>query len=277
MIGIRRLSISAVGLLLLTSGCASGGGPAPAASPAPTVSVAPVATPESAKELQAVLTGTLATLGQKNYAFTVSTPGMKAKGVVFQQTASAQVVSTGDGETDTADLVVAGTDRWIRLSVRSKDFDRAKSSSDPRLRAMATVFSGKTWYRVDPGKLKSATLRLDLTDITGVAGLIRHAGGGLGNARSMTGILNGTLLGAHHGLLDPAQIKSMGSEATYLPFTAAVDDQGHLTEFADEVPKSSDEPSGRWVFDFTGYGQQTTQAPPTPAQDLPATMYQFIN
>jgi hypothetical protein len=259
--------MSAAAVLLCTAaGCAhSGSTPAKAAAAvAPTVSVAPVATAGTPQELLAALQKSPQ---QKNYAFTVKLPDLTAKGTVEPGAADVTVVSKYDDETDTAEIRVVGGTRYMRLGVKSKDFDKAKSSSDLALRSAAKLFNGKTWFTVDPKRLKSALLALNLEDVTGLGQFLKNAHADLGTAAQMSGTVNLTPMHGQHGMVDYDVLKQAGALQT---FTAALDAQNRLVEFTqDSTPN--------WDFKFTGYDAQQPPAAPAGAKALPAPMYDWIN
>jgi hypothetical protein len=140
-------------------------------------------------------------------------------------------------QTDTAEEVAIGTDRYLRLSVKSKEFDKAKKSSNPSIRQAAERLDGKTWFKIDPKRLKSAVLELDLNDVTSLGPLLKRTTPDLGNVR----------------------------------FEATLDPQGRLLDF-----KASTNPPA-WDFTFTGYDAQQAPAAPRGAAALPAAMYDWIN
>jgi len=266
---IRGISISAAVLLLgAAAGCAHSGSSsaaAPAGPATPSASVAAVATPGTPQELSAALRKSAP---QPNYAFTATLPDVQAKGSVEPGAADVTVVSTYDDETDTAEIRVLGGTRYMRLGVKSKDFDKAKSSSDPALRAATRLFNGQTWFTVDPHRLKSALLTVNLDDVVGIGQFLGHAAPDLGTAQQMSGTVNLAATKGQHGLIDYDVFKGTAALQT---FTATLDPQGRLLTCAQDAT------APQWAFKFSGYGTQQQPAAPTGAKPLPTPMYDWIN
>jgi len=222
--------------------------------------VLPVPPPLNGEQVADTLYQSLTPLDRNNYAFTFTTPRVAAKGVVSQKTASVTTVLKGDGETDVAELRAVGSKRWIRLRVEPA------SSASP-------------WFRVDPKKLTNPYLSIDFEDVTGVGALVTRGASGRGNALLVTGELGYVGdLDIHHGLIDKAELDSMGKAASSMPYRATMSRQHQLTEFTLDVPKSFDQPAGRWDFTFTGYDQQQPQTAPTgKIRELPPALYEALN
>ena len=266
MTSVRGISISAAALVLCTAAACAHTQPKPAAAAAPpSASVAPVATQGTPKELLAALQKSPQ---QKNYAFTVALPDLTAKGSVTPGAADVTVVSKYDDETDTAEIRVVGAVRYLRLGVKSKDFDKARTSSNPSLRAAAKALDGKTWHTVDPKRLKSALLTPNLNDVTGLTQFLRDAHADLGTVQQMSGTVNLAPTKGQHGLVDYDILKHAGALQT---FTATLDPQGRMAEFTQDSSKPN------WDFKFTGYDAQQPPAVPPGATALPAAMYEWIN
>jgi hypothetical protein len=257
MIGIRGISMSvAAALICVAAGCAHNGAPAAAA---PVTSAVPQSPADA-------LAASVASLKQRNYAFTMTAPDLSAKGEIDGTTGRITIAAKYDGgETDTGDVVVVGAARYVRLRVQSKDFDAAKKSRDPAIRKAVHLVDGKTWIKVDPKKLQSEALNLYLDDPTGVVEVIKDAVIDSGTAQRITGHID--LPGSvppQHGVLTANKISLQ-------PFTATLDAQGHLLTFGDSAQPS------HWGFTFTGYGQQQPATAPKGVQAVDPSMYQFIN
>jgi hypothetical protein len=260
------MSMSAAAVLLCAAaGCAhSKPVPAAAAAATPTASAAPMVTAGTPQELASALQKSAP---RKNFAFSVKLPDVTAKGLVAS---------------DAAEEIAIGTDRYLRLSVKSKDFDKAKKSSNPSIRQAAERLDGRTWFKIDPKRLKSAVLELDLNDVTSLGPLLKRTTPDLGNVRGMTGTVNLASIHGPHRLIDFDAIKSAGSAAlkssdydtvggALQPFEATLDPQGRLLDL-----KASTNPPA-WDFTFTGYDAQQAPAAPRGAAALPAAMYDWIN
>jgi hypothetical protein len=260
--------MSAAAVLLCTAaGCAhSGSTPAKAAAAAaPTASAAPVVTAGTPQELLAALRKSPE---QKNYAFTVTLPDLTAKGSVVPGAADVTVVSKYDDETDSAEVRVIDGTRYMRLGVQSKDIDLAKSSSDATIRAAAKLFNGKTWFTIDPKRLKSVLLALNLNDVTGLGQFLKNAHADLGTTAQMSGTVNLATMHGQHGMVDYDVLKQAGSLQTFI---ASLDAQNRLAEFTQDSTRPN------WDFKFTGYDAQQPPAAPAGAKPLPAPMYDWIN
>ncbi|MFI6073259.1 hypothetical protein ACIA5C_16920 [Actinoplanes sp. NPDC051343] len=281
MNSVRGMSMSAAAVLLCAAaGCAhSKPVPAAAAAATPTASAATMVTAGTPQELASALQKSAP---RKNFAFSVKLPDVTAKGLVASDAADITVVAAYDDETDTAEEVAIGTDRYLRLSVKSKDFDKAKKSSNPSIRQAAERLDGRTWFKIDPKRLKSAVLELDLNDVTSLGPLLKRTTPDLGNVRGMTGTVNLASIHGPHRLIDFDAVKSAGSAAlkssdydtvggALQPFEATLDPQGRLLDL-----KASTNPPA-WDFTFTGYDAQQAPAAPRGAAALPAAMYDWIN
>jgi hypothetical protein len=245
----------AAALICAAAGCAHSGAAATAATAAS-------ATPLSPAD---ALAGSVAQLNQRNYAFTMTSPDLTAKGEIAGDTGQITIVAKYDGETDTGDVVVVGAARYVRLHVASKDFDNAKKSKDPSIRKAVHLVDGKTWLKVDPKKLQSEALNFYLDDPSGALEVIKDAVIDSGTAQQLSGHIslpNG--VPPQHGVLVPNKVGLK-------PFTATLDAQDDLLTFGDSAQPS------QWGFTFTGYGQQQPATVPKGAQVVDASMYQFIN
>lgn len=257
---IRGISIFAtVALVCAAAGCAHSA--SPAAAPATAGSPAVAADPATA------LIATLKPLQRQNYAFSMTAPGLTAKGFVDQDAASVHVVTVWDGgkETDTADVVALGASRYLRLGVKSKDYDRAKTDSDPAVRKATRLLDGETWLKLDPKRLKSDSLDPYLTDVTGIIAVVHDAVADSGTGQQLSGHIDlPPSIPPRHGLLAPRTIQLQS-------FTATLDPQGELLTLRPAAKP------GNWGFAFSGYGAQQRPTAPAGAQTLPSSMYQYIN
>lgn len=80
------------------------------------------------------------------------------------------------------------------------------------------------------------------------------------------------------GLIDEEMLSAMGDEATHLPFTATLDDQGRLASMVIEFPAMPDFPAGSLEIRYFDYGTPVEVSPP-PADEvseMPPEFYQMF-
>jgi hypothetical protein len=229
-------------------------------------SAAPVTSAVVAVDPATALTKSVKPLQAKNYAFTLTASDLTAKGTVDNDAASVHVMSIVDNgkETDTADVVMIGADYYLRLGIKSKGYEQAKTDSDPTVRQAAELLNGKNWLKVDPNRLRSTTLKLYPADVTGVLAVVQNAVADSATAQQVHGHVNNPPSAPQVCLVDPIWINLQ-------PFTATLGAQGELVSLQD-----SNQPR-HWGFQFTGYGTQQPPTAPAGAKTPANSMYEFIN
>lgn len=250
---------------------------------------------KAAADPKAAIAASVATLKEGNYAFTAKTPDTDAKGSVHLPSKSvSMVMGTKSAETEgTIELRLVEPDRWMKITMDLGDLSGGLGEIDKsnpeavkfaeQMRQMTEMFSGKYWMHVDTSKLKGDAAKqlgigTDGADVTGAAALLGTVVTAQGDARNITGTLDATKITEDLGMVNTTDIKAMGSAASALPFTAALDDQGRLTKLELDVPKAGATAAGKWTIDLTGYGAQKAQEKPAgTVREMPASAYSMLN
>jgi hypothetical protein len=250
---------------------------------------------KAAADPKAAIAASVATLKEGNYAFTAKTPDTDAKGSVHLPSKSvSMVMGTKSAETEgTIELRLVEPDRWMKITMDLGDLSGGLGEIDKsnpeavkfaeQMRQMTEMFSGKYWMHVDTSKLKGDAAKqlgigTDGADVTGAAALLNAVVTAQGDAHSITGTLDATKITEDLGMVNTTDIKAMGSAASALPFTAALDDQGRLTKLELDVPKAGATAAGKWTIDLTGYGAQKAQEKPAgTVREMPASAYSMLN
>jgi hypothetical protein len=246
---------------------------------------------KAAADPKVALAGSVAALKDGNFSFTAKAPDAQGTGVVHLPSKSATVDYGSTGEDGEARFQVrlVGSDRWAKITVAGLDFGAEAAGSDPNdpqvkgLKALADMFSGKYWLHFDASKIKGEAgkdLDIDLADpdVTGISDVVAAVTTAQGDAHAITGTVDGTKIAGDDGFLSADDIKAAGPAVSSLPFTAAVDDQGRLTSFEVDMPKSGETPAGKWSVQISGYGEQKAQEKPAGAvQEMPAQVYSGLN
>lgn len=250
---------------------------------------------KAAADPKAAIAASVATLKEGNYAFTAKTPDTDAKGSVHLPSKSvSMVMGTKSAETEgTIELRLVEPDRWMKITMDLGDLSGGLGEIDKsnpeavkfaeQMRQMTEMFSGKYWMHVDTSKLKGDAAKqlgigTDGADVTGAAALLGAVVTAQGDAHSITGTLDATKITEDLGMVNTTDIKAMGSAASALPFTAALDDQGRLTKLELDVPKAGATAAGKWTIDLTGYGAQKAQVKPAgTVREMPASAYSMLN
>ena len=271
--GILSVAVTAL-LGLVVSGCAgttTGQGGTPATA-----------------DPKAALAASTKELINGNFAFAAAMPSGTAKGAVHLPSKSAAfTVETTGQEAMKIELVLADPDRWVRMTMDTKQLESALLTGDDsspvakQVKEALKLFTGKTWFHIDATKVKKGgSLDIDLTDpdLTGASGLLRAVSNVHGDAHTISGTLDATKAASADGFLDSDTVSEMGAAAAALPFTASLDDRGRLTKLAIDAPKAGETPAGKWTVTITGYGEQAAQTKPTGAvTEMPASGYQAMN
>ncbi|WP_433200753.1 hypothetical protein ACQP00_29335 [Dactylosporangium sp. CS-047395] len=74
-------------------------------------------------------------------------------------------------------------------------------------------------------------------------------------------------------------IKALGDAAKAVPFTAMVDEIGHLTQVSVSVPAYADNAASATTVTLAGFGQPVTATAPAAADviEAPASLYDMLN
>jgi hypothetical protein len=223
----------------------------------------------AAADPKTVLTSSVSGLAKGDYAFTAKAPGAEQNGAIDVETKSGSMkaVVESEGTQFGYEVRFIGTDRWMKMSV--------PGAPEP--------FTGKSWMHFDGNKVKGDAAKdlsvdashpdmLHLTELVAAATTVK------GDAKSLTGTIDGTKVVGDDGIVSAADLTDAGPAAAAIPFTAAVDDSGRLTSLELDMPATSDTAAGKWSFAFTGYGEQAQQEKPTgQVQEMPDSAYSIVN
>jgi hypothetical protein len=219
---------------------------------------------------KAALAASTKELANGNYAFTASSPGAAAEGMVHTASKSAalSIDTKTEGFKFKLEMVLAEPDRWIRMTTGGKSILDENAAPD-------------TWFHVDTTKLKKGgDFDLDVTkpDILYVGAMVDAVTEVTGDAHTVTGKLDATKIGSGDAFLDTDSVKRMGVAASALPFTATLDDQGRLTKLEIDAPKTDDEAAGKWTITVTGYGEQKALTKPSgPVKETSKAQLELFN
>ncbi|MFC0004592.1 hypothetical protein [Micromonospora siamensis] len=195
-----------------------------------------------------------------NFTFTMAGADFTGGGKVHLPTKSAEIKmgspeSAADEASMDMHLVVKDTDSWVKLDLGPM------GDSIPAFKAM----KGK-YQHLDRTRIKDADeLSFDLEDVDPgdsdemIKTISDVRKTGEGSYEGTLDVSKATDLDA----IDAPTVKALGAKAAALPFTAKLDPQGRLTEFAVQVPAAGDNPAQTMKTTYADYGTATeVQAPP---------------
>ncbi|WP_446218354.1 hypothetical protein [Micromonospora sp. IBHARD004] len=253
---IRRWSLGVLAAALFVPGLAA----CKTAADSPTADGASAAPAVPADPKEALLASTKE-IQKGNFTFAIDGGEFTGGGTVHLPSKSAEMkMGSGQSGTDDASmnmhLVYIDTDSWVKL-----EFGGPMADSIPGFKAM----KGK-YQHLDRTRIKDAKeLEFDFSDV--------DPGGSDALVKAITDV-KATGEGAYAGTLDATKVtdtdvldadtvKGLGDKAGALPFTAKVDPQGRLTEFAVQMPAVGDTAAYTMKVTYADYGAATAvQAPP---------------
>ncbi|SCE73812.1 hypothetical protein [Micromonospora mirobrigensis] len=228
-----------------TDSSADGGSAAPAVPADPKQALL-----ASTKELQ-----------KGNFTFTMAGADFTGDGKMHLPTKSAEIKmaspeAAADDMSMNLHMVVKDTDKWVKL-----EFSGAMADSVPAFKEM----KGK-YQHLDRNRIKGGgELGFDLSDVDPgdsdamIKTISEIRKTGEGSYEGTLDVSKATGLDA----IDAPTVKALGAKAAAVPFTAKLDPQGRLTEFAVQVPAAGDQPAQTVKVTYADYGTATeVQAPP---------------
>jgi hypothetical protein len=238
----RRFAALAAGLCLLTlpvlglSGCSGRSGP-------PTSGAS-----GSAKN---ALVASITPLATTSYAISLTAGSVSAIGAIdpVSHTASVTAQNTATTAPAKVSVLMIDSDSWAKV--------------DPGTHGRMPGVNPAKWLKLDPTKLTPASLPFDASDLTDAFDLRHLMQGILTVSRTDDRHYSGSIdLTGAQGVnsLIPAG-RALGSTATDVPFTATLDGQGRLTDFA-----AGSTVAGAVGFDF-GISDYAAAAPPERPND----------
>ncbi|MGA3525995.1 hypothetical protein [Melissospora conviva] len=191
-----------------------------------------------------------------DFRYTLTGDQVKGEGAVHMPSNSAHISMTiGDAAQGFAmemEYIFLGEEGWIRLDIQG-------------LGADANPTAGK-FHHVDTKKVpdsSSMILKKGEADPVGSKALMNSI---VEVQKTGEGAYSGTIDVTKAGemqLVDKDTIEALGDQATKLPFTAKIDDQGRLVEFGMQMPAAGDLPAQDIKMVYSDFGSVTgIQAPP---------------
>ncbi|MFJ6195202.1 hypothetical protein [Micromonospora sp. NPDC092111] len=255
-VGVLAAALFVPGLAACKSDSADSGAADKAAAPA---------VPADPKE---ALLASTKEIGKGNFTFTITGGEVNGGGTVHMPSKSAEVkMDTGgamEGLSMKMHLVYIDTDSWVKM-----EFGGEMADSIPGFKAMKDKYQ-----HLDRTKIKGAKdLEFDFADVdpAGSEALTKAV---TDVKKTGEGTYAGTLdvsKASASDLLDEDMIKGLGDKATAVPFTAKLDPQGRLTEFAVEMPAGKDTEAEQLKVVYADYGTAVAVQQPPAAQVVEAS------
>ncbi|MGW1060855.1 hypothetical protein [Micromonospora rubida] len=260
---LRRWSVGVLAAALFVPGLAA----CNSAADEPAAGKAPAAPAVPADPKEALLASTKE-ISKGNFTFTISDAYMSGSGKVHLPSKSAEMkVASNSNNTDAEEfsvdmhLVFTETDSWVKLDLTGaiadmfpelKDRNKGKYQHLDRTKVKGVKDLEFDFADVDPAG--TAALTKAVTDVkkTGEATY-----GGTLDATKVTG----------SDLLDESTVEGLAEKASALPFTAKLDAQGRLTEFAVQIPAVGEDKAHEVKVNYADYGAATAVQQP-PAGDV---------
>jgi hypothetical protein len=179
------------------------------------------------------------------------------------------IVEKESGIQLSVDTLVIAKESWMKIK-----FKPANLPGLPKL--------PKKWAKLDPSKVKNTDEPLEYTDETdpGYAGLLVQNSSGLtetgpGKYAGTTDLTKST----EAEIVDDKTLSALGDQAKSVPFTAAVDGQGHLTSMIVKIPAAGKAKTATYSITYSGFGATPTPEEPAAAEQTPApkAMYELLN
>ncbi|MFC7548227.1 hypothetical protein [Plantactinospora sp. GCM10030261] len=276
---IRRWSIVGVTAVVLVPGLAAcqqadpdstagaSGSPSPSAS----------ASPSTAGDVKQALLDSTREIGDGNFRFTLAAGATTGSGVVHKPSRSAQLTMTlGQADADLAmglDLIYVDPESWVKVKL-----------SGPAATAAPGLdrFASDKYLHVDPARAQNIKdLRFDFNQVdpAGSEALtkavvdVKSEGSG-----RYTGTID--LTKATEGAMaDKRLVTALGSQASSLPFEAAVDEQGRLSKLTIQVPATQQTKAQDLTVSYSDYGSATPPQKPAASetQEAPPELYGLFN
>ena len=199
-------------------------------------------------------------LQKGNFTFAIKGGELNGSGTVHLPSKSAEMkMETGQAAEDLSmsmHLVFIDNDSWVKLELGGPMAD-----SVPAFKAM----KGK-YQHLDRSKLDGVKeLNFDFADVD-PAGAEKMINAITDVKQTGEGAYAGTIdatKATDSDLLDADTVKALGAGASAVPFTAKVDAQGRLTEFAVEVPAADSGKAQTLTVTYADYGSAAAvKAPP---------------
>ncbi|MFG3686253.1 hypothetical protein [Micromonospora sp. NPDC047740] len=211
-----------------------------------------------------------------NFTFGIKGGEFNGSGTVHMPSKSAEM-KLESGQTANDDLAMSmhlvfiDADSWVKLELAG-----AMADAVPGFKAM----KGK-YQHLDRSKIKDAKeLNFDFTDVD-PAGTDKMIKAITDVKQTGEGTYAGTIdatKASDSDLLDAETVKALGAQASAVPFTAKLDAQGRLTEFAVQVPAASGAEAQAVTVTYADYGSAAAVKAPPAGQVVEASdqLYQMF-
>lgn len=263
----RRAIAGLLAASLLTLGAAACGSDGTGSSPTDSETTS---APAPVDPKQALL-DSAKKIGEDSFKFTMAGDGMTGGGVVHLPSRSAQIsmTFTSDDLEMKMDMVYIEPDSWVKL-------DLGELGKLPGMEKL----SGK-YLHMDQSKIKDIEdLTVDFQDVdpAGSASLMEAI---VDVQKTGEGVYSGTVdltKATDAEMVDEELVKTLGAQASALPFEAKVDSQGRLTELAIKVPAAGGSQAYDLKIAYSDYGAVTAVQKPPASQTIeaPAEAYDMF-
>lgn len=244
----------------------------------PTDTAAGEATPKptttTAKTPQEILTSSVPDEKTGAFAVSIKDSGTNVTGVSDPAGKTLQYVAKFRNEapafTMTMSLLGAGGTSYAKIS-----FSPSNLTGLPRL--------PKKWMVIDPAKLKDKEGLLPEDGVDPDPGYVHEVfENAAGVKRTSAGHYAGTvdLSKTNVGdIVDDDQLKALGTKASAVPFTAAVDGKGRMTELVVKIPAAGKTAANSYTVTYGSYGSAKSPSAPAASDQAAATaaVYDLLN
>ncbi|MFD2764070.1 hypothetical protein [Micromonospora eburnea] len=256
---IRRWSAGVLAAALFVPGLAA----CKSEDGSPTAGSTSAAKPADPKE---ALLASTKELQKGNFTFTIKGGELNGEGTVHLPSKSAEMKMETSSEELSMNmhLVFIDNDSWVKLELGG-----AMADAVPAFKAM----KGK-YQHLDRSKLDGVKeLSFDFADVD-PAGAEKMINAITDVKQTGDGAYEGTIdatKAADSDLLDEDTIKTLGAQASALPFTAKVDGQGRLSELTVQVPAVGSAKAQTLTVTYANYGSATAPKAPAASQVVEAS------
>jgi hypothetical protein len=221
-----------------------------------------------APDATAALTAALAGLTTSGFDFT-ETSGV-AGGDMLNATGTIDVAKKA------ASLTGKGTAEGANIEIDVVEVSPAVYAKIDLGTLNASVGLPNTWMSLDPTKIKSGGLPVDLTqaDLLDLAGLFASVTNAAYSGTDPSTITGTVDLTKATGATAP-DVSAYASQAAATPFTAKLDSAGHLAALT--IDTTAYDKSSNLAFAFSNVGSPSAVTAPTGATPAPDAVYSFLS
>ena len=251
---IRRLAIAtvAVGAILGAGGCGDSGNGSGTTAGAPAATTAAATTTPA--DPKAELAATYAKFAETTVKFkTTAAGGVAIDGAIDGRTKAADM-KTAVGASGSMATRQVGTDLYVK--------------ADGQMGSAIGAAAGK-WMHIDMSTVPdSSPISVKNSDPANTAKMLSYTDG---VTKTGDRAFKGTLDMTKSPTANSAQLKALGTKATKVPFTAATDEQGRLTEFTIDLETIAPG-AGKMTATYYDYGAPVDVKAPAASEvvEMPA-------